>query len=185
MDYLLFYPFIDESTTDPQSFTNTSTLPRYTDGAGVQVMAISINGRTGGQSFFFTYTNQDGVTGRISKTVVQNAATTSGTIVTSASATSGSSNPFIGLQDGDTGVRSIESITMLGVDVGVFTLVLVRPLATTQLRGVDAAVEKDYLIDSAGLPRIYDDAYLNFVVLPANAGIANALFMGDIKVIWN
>lgn len=47
MDYLMYYPLIDEGTTDEQFMINTTPLTRYTDGAGVQIMAVSVAGRTG------------------------------------------------------------------------------------------------------------------------------------------
>ena len=70
-DYLLYYPTIEDGNTDPQTMTNSVTLPRYTDGKGVQMMAVTISSRTGGQSFQVTYTNSDGVAGRVSPVVVQ------------------------------------------------------------------------------------------------------------------
>jgi len=70
-DYLLYYPTIDDSSLDEQVLDNTVTLPRYTDGEGVQVIAVSLNGRTGGGRFYFTYTNSEGVSGRTSQTVYQ------------------------------------------------------------------------------------------------------------------
>ncbi len=182
-DYLLYYPSIDDSVLDEQVMDNTVTLPRYTDGDGVQAIAVSVAGRTGGQSFYFTYTNQDGVTDRVSKTVVQNSAAALGTIVTSSTATNGGGNPFIGLQDGDTGIRSIDSVVMLGADVGLFTLILVKPLGTSVIREITAPAEKDYFMESATIPRIYDDAYLSFLALPQGTLAATAL-MGDIKTIW-
>lgn len=182
-DYLLYYPSIDDSNLDPQPMDNTVTLPRYTDGDGVQAIAVSVAGRTGGQSFYFTYTNQDGITDRVSQTVVQNSAAALGTIVTSSTATNGGGNPFIGLQDGDTGIRSIDSVVMLGADVGLFTLILVKPLGTSVIREITAPVEKDYFLESATIPRIYDDAYLSFLCLPQGTLAATAL-MGDIKTIW-
>jgi hypothetical protein len=175
LDYLLYYPFIDEGTTDEQALTNSVALPRYTNGAGVQVMAISVAARTGGQSFRIKYTNQDGVTDRISQTVVQNTATANGHIVTSSTATANGNSPFIPLQIGDTGVRSIQSVTMVGADVGLFTLVLVKPLCQTMIRGIDAPVEKDYLLEGAEMPLIYDDAYLNWICLPKGALNATAI----------
>ena len=42
MDYLMYYPLIDEGTTDEQFMVNNATLPRYTDGDGVQRMAVSV-----------------------------------------------------------------------------------------------------------------------------------------------
>lgn len=183
-DYLLYYPSCDDSTTDPQIFDNSVALPRYADGVGVQVIAVSVAGRTGGQQFYFTYTNSDGVSGRTSQTVTQNAAAAIGTILTSATATSASGNPFIGLQNGDSGVRSIESVTMLGADVGLFTLILVKPLAQTTIKEITAPYEKDFFILAQSVPQIEDDAYLNFLCLPRGTLAATAL-IGDIKVIWN
>lgn len=184
-DYLLYYPFIDEGTTDEQALTNAIALPRYTTGAGVQMMAVSVAGRTGGQSFFVTYTNQDGVAGRISRTVIENTAAANGGIVTSATATKGAAGPFIPLQAGDTGVRSVEAVTMLGADVGLFSLVLVKPLATTMIRGIDAPVEVDYLKDrGVTAPVIQDEAYLNFLCLPRGTLAATAIH-GMLRTAWN
>ena len=183
-DYLMFYPFIDESITDEQFLNNTTSLSRYGTGVGVQVMAISVGSRTGGQSFFFNYTNSDGVSGRVSRTVVQNLTSPVGGLVTTERALLNCSTPFIPLQEGDTGVRSIESVTMLGPDVGLFTLVLVKPLAQTQIRGIDAPVESNYYIDKGILPKIEDDAYLNFICLPMGSLAATALH-GDITTVWN
>jgi hypothetical protein len=184
LDYLLYYPFVDEGSTDQQLLTTSVTLPRSTSGAGVQIMAVSVAGRTGGQSFFVGYTNQDGTAGRISQTVVQNSVSVNGTIVTSDRAVLGAAGPFIPLQAGDTGVRSIESVTMLGADVGLFTLVLVKPLAQMSIVGIDAPVEVDYFKDFAQCPVVGDNAYLNFICCPAGS-LASVPIHGDIKLIWN
>lgn len=182
-DYLLFYPFIDEGTTDAQTMTNTLTLPRYTDGKGVQVMAIQTNAGTGGQQFFFTYTNSDGVAGRTSQTVTMNTSTVVGNVIGSNRATNNASNPFIGLQNGDSGVRSIESVTMLGIDTGLFSLVLVKPLVQTCFREITVPYEKDFLIPTSDVIRIYDDAFLGFLALPLGS-LAATVLRGDLKVVW-
>ncbi len=182
-DYLLYYPSVDDSVLDPQIMDNTVTLPRYTDGDGVQVIAVSVAGRTGGARFYFTYTNSDGVSGRTSQTVYQNSSAALGTLQNSGANNNAAAMPFIGLQSGDTGVRSIDSVVMLGADVGLMTLILVKPLATSVIRGIDAPVEKDYFMEAGVIPRIYDDAYLNFICLPQGTLAATAL-MGDIKTIF-
>lgn len=184
LDYLMYYPFIDEGTTDQQDLDNTNVLTRYTDGDGVQVMAVSQGSRTGGQSFFITYTNQDGVSGRTSQTVIETTAAANGTLVTSARATAGNVSPFIPLQEGDTGVRSIESVTMLGLDVGLFALVLVKPLAMTQLREITAPTEKYYHLEGGILPEIKNDAYLNWICNP-NGSLSGSIIRGDLKTVWN
>lgn len=185
MDYLLFYPFIDEGTIDEQPLTNTASLTRYTDGDGVQIMAVSVAGRTGGQTFSVKYCNQDGVEDRVTSTVRQNTAAANGSIVTTATASNGAAGPFIPLQAGDTGVRYIQSVTMNGPDVGLFTLVLVKPLLQMQIRGIDAPVEVDpFLMKGTSLPVIQDDAYLNFIALPQGSLAATAIH-GTIKTVWN
>lgn len=184
-DYLLCYPFIDTSVVEEVAMVNTNSITRYTDGKGVQVMAILTNAGLGGQSFFFTYTNSDGVSGRISQTVQMNASTATGTVVTSSVSTAiQSGNPFMGLQDGDTGVRSIESVTMLGGDYGLFALVLVKPLLRTAVNEITAPYEKDALVIGGEVPRIYDDAFLGCLALPRGTLAATAL-VGDIKVVWD
>lgn len=184
LDYLLFYPFIDEGTTDVQTLTNSVPLPRYADGAGVSIMAVSVAGRTGGQSFSVGYTNSQGESGRTSRVVVQNSVSLTGSIVTSNRSVALAAGPFIPLQTGDTGVRSIDSVTMLGADVGLFTLVLVKPLAQMSILGIDAPVEVDYLRDFSQCPVIKDDAYLNFVCCPSGS-LSGVPLHGDIECVWN
>lgn len=183
-DYLLYYPSCDDSTTDPQLLDNTITLPRYTDGKGVQVIAVSVAGRTGGQSFNFSYTNSAGVSGRTSQTVMQNSVAAIGTVLTGSTNSNISVVPFIGLQAGDSGVRSIESVTMLGADVGLFTLILVKPIAQIQIKEITAPYEKDFFLIEGACPEIKDDAYLSMICLPQGTLAATAL-IGDLKVIWN
>lgn len=182
-DYLLYYPSIDDSVLDEQVLDNTVTLPRYTDGDGVQVIAVSVAGRTGGARFYFTYTNSEGVSGRTSQTVYQNSAAALGTLQGNGQNTNVASTAFIGLQDGDSGVRSIDSVFMLDADVGLMTLILVKPLGTSVIREITAPVEKDYFLEAGLIPRIYDDAYLSFLCLPQGTLAATAL-MGDIKTIF-
>jgi len=190
MDYLLYYPSIDDGTLDEQVMDNTVTLPRYTDGEGVQMMAVTTGLRTGGQSFSVKYTNQDGVTGKVSPTVRQNAAAFIGSITNSDRAISGSASWMIPLADGDTGVRAVESVTMNGVDVGLFSIILVKPLGQICFREsqistagtINTPNEKDFLLYGQ-MPRIYDDAYLNMVVLP-QASLATTILGGTLKVIW-
>lgn len=182
-DYLLYYPTTDDGTTDEQVMDNTVTLPRYTDGLGVQILAVTVGPRTGGQSFTIKYTNSDGVANRITSAVIQNTSTVLGSITGSNTATINASNPFIGLQGEDKGVRSIESVTMLGADVGLMSLILVKPLVQTCFREITVPYEKDFLIPTSDLIRIYDNAFLSFICLPLGTLAATTL-RGDLKVIW-
>lgn len=186
LDYLLYYPFIDESLDgEVQLMDNTQALTRYSDGAGVQIMTVVVAGHATGltQTFTCSYTNQDGVSGRTTIPARLNNQFVNGTIITTSLATDGCAGPFIPLQAGDTGVRSIESLTMTGSDVGLMTLVLVKPLAQLTLRGIDAPVEVDYLKDFSQLPEIKDNAYINLICCPVGSLAATALH-GEITTSW-
>lgn len=185
-DYIGFYGFIDESVTDPQTLDNTTPLPRHQTGAGVQLMPVVVAGQTGGQPFTVSYTNQDGVSGRTTGAVQMTTQFVNGTILHSQQAAVAAENngPFLPLQPGDTGVRSVQSVTIGGTgDVGLFALVLVKPLATFALVGTDAPTEIDFLTDMASLPVIEDDAYLNFIALP-NGTLSGAPIHGILETTW-
>lgn len=184
-DYLLYYPTIEDGNTDPQVMDNTQSLPRYTDGVGVQMMAVTISSRTGGQSFSVTYRNSDGTSGRVTPNVTQNTAAAPGSITTAATATNGSPpTPFIPLQYGDSGVQAIESVQMNGADTGFFAIVLLKPIAQTVIRGIDAPYDKDMLMFANELERVQDDAYLSLIALP-NGSLSGLAVRGGITTVWN
>lgn len=187
LDYVGFYGFIDESVLDEQFLDNSVAPTRYASGSGLQLMPVVVAGQTGGQPFTVNYTNQDGIAGRITQSVVMGTQFVNGTILHSMRANAAYTNngPFLPLQAGDSGVRSVESVTVGGAgDVGLFALVLVKPLATFGLFGVDAPTETDYFTDMASMPEILDDAYLNLITLP-NGTLVNAPINGIIETTWN
>ena len=184
-DYLMYYPFVDMGNTDPQPMVNNVTLPRYTNGVGVQIMAVEVAAQSGAGNpqFFVNYTNSDGVSGRTTPTVACNASTATGTIITAASATRSSSGPFLGLQAGDKGVRSIESVQFLTPDIGLIALVLVVPVENISLRTIDAPAERVPIIDFFDMPQIQDDAYLNLLCNPQSS-LSTVAFHGYIQSVW-
>jgi hypothetical protein len=185
-DYLLFYPFVDTGTNDEQIMDNTATLPRYTGGAGVQMMAVSVAPNSGTlPTFTVNYTNSAGVSGRTSEVQTMNSALTNGSILTSSVGTAVSSTAFIGLASGDSGVRSVQSVTFPSVtDVGLFALVLVKPLITSSLLEQTAPCEVLPIPHQAAPQRIYDDAMLNLIVLPQGS-LSGVAFHGEIETTWN
>jgi hypothetical protein len=187
-DYLLYYPFIDESNPAAQGMTNPVPLPRYPTGAGVQIMAVCVAAHlTGGATIQVTYTNSANppVPGRVTVPVTMSTQNVNGTIISTAPATPGCIGPFLPLQDGDSGVKSIESVIVGGLgDVGLFTLVLVKPLASISIVAADAPTEVEYFRDFAALPRVVDDAYLNFLCLNGFGSLATVQIQGDAQFIW-
>lgn len=185
-DYLMFYPFVDMSVTDPQAMTTSIALPRYPTGAGVQVMPVVVASPSGAGNpqFFIQYTNQDGTAGKISRTMKTNTQTVNGTIACSALATNGTVGPFVTLADGDTGVRLIESVTFMSPDIGLLAFVLVKPLMSHSIRAVDAPVERDCFQNFSQMPEIVGDAYLNLIALP-NGSLSGANLIGYIRTVWS
>lgn len=183
MDYLLYYPFIDGDSTEEQFLDNTVTLPRYTDGNCVNAFVVAQGSYVGGAKFFITYTNQDGVSGRTSQLCTSNTSTVSGTLISSGVA-AGTFGWNIPLQNGDTGIRSVESFTFLTANGGIFALVLAMDLGHVAIREANVPAEKDFLLNTGfKMPEIKDGAYLNFIALP-NASIAAQPFYGSLQIVW-
>lgn len=189
-DYLLYYPYVAEDLVgEEQTLTNSVSLSRHATGEGVQMMAVVVapHGTTLSR-FTVRYTNSRGEGDRVSDVVtMNNGQFVNGTILNSmpAASTRTSSGPFIPLQKGDTGVRSIQGVTILSPgDVGLFTLVLVKPIASLGIRGVDAPVEVCYCIDRPSMPVIADDACLNFLIYPAG-NITSGQLLGSVETLWS
>jgi hypothetical protein len=186
-DFMLFYPFVDMSVTDEQTMDNTVTLPRSKDGALVQILPVVVAGHLGAGTtrFVVKYTNQDGVTGRQTRMCVAGYQILNGTIATSMSVSSSRNGSplFLPLQQGDTGVRKIESVTFLDSDIGLITFVLVKPIENSALRTIDAPSERNCFTDCCSMPVIEDDAYVNLIVCPQSS-LNGVVFHGTIQTVW-
>jgi len=164
-DYLGFYSFIDGDDTDTQPMDNTLSLTRYTDGVGVRVVVITQAPMASIALVTMSYTNQAGTAGRsVTFTVsigpaIGVAVVTQGTI-----GGAGQANPFVPLAAGDTGVRSIESVTFASASGGFMCFALVKPLASMMCYEGSVTTEKVYGIDIQNPPEIKEGAYLNFLI---------------------
>lgn len=188
MDYQFYYPFIDMGTTDEQFMDNTATLTRNVTGAGLQIMAVQLAGQlgTGNPRFIVNYTNSDGVSGRVTPPAVCGNSSVVGALVTTMAigfAANGSNVPFLALQAGDTGVRSIESITFQSVDIGLIALVLVKPIENIMPKEIASPSERVPVLDYMDLPVIPDNAYLSLLVnVTTSAG--GMTLNGIIQTVW-
>lgn len=196
-DYLLYYPFIDTDAIGEEQFmTNTvddplvPSLPRYTSG---RVIAVAQSAASAIGTFTFNYTNQDGISGQISQTHNTFIVAGGGQVV-SANGSGASYNPYCLLALGDTGVKSIESVTFTGAGGGLMALVIVKPLfngyvtqecRTTTGVAYGAADEFMSLIHSAGAPQIKDGAVLNFFAEGTAGSLASSQLVGIIESVWN
>ena len=192
-DYLLYYPFIDtDAVGEQQDLENsTATIPRYSAG---RVVAVGQSASSAIGTFTFTYTNQDGVPGRASPANSTFIIGGGGHVV-GASDVGASYTPFLGLQAGDSGVQSIQSVTMSVAGGGLMCLVIVQPLLTatvtqecrrdgTALVSYGAADEFSSLIHHQP-PEIIDGAVLGILAAGFAGSLASSTLVGNIETIWN
>jgi hypothetical protein len=190
-DYLLYYPFIDtDAIGETQTLDNTVTLPRYTSG---RVIAVAQSAASTTGQFTMTYTNQDGVAGKVSQNTFTFAVAGGGQVV-AADGTGASYNPYVSLALGDSGVRSIESVTFTAAGGGLMALVIVKPLfngyvtqecRTTTGVAYGAADEFMSVIHAAGAPQIKDGAVLNIFAEGSQGSLASSQLVGVIETLWN
>ena len=184
LDYVMYYPFVDLDDTSLQTMTNIVTLPRYTTGAGLMAMLVAQAPTVGGGSFSFTYYNQDGVLKTAPTQSFSTAAGNIGNLVCSQPATEAQGRPFLLLDSGDYGIRSIVSWTNVAGTGGLGAVVLVKVLATIATREVNTAVEMSWPNMQAGMPVVYDGAYLNLICRCASS-VASSTLSGRANFIWS
>lgn len=186
-DYLMYYPFIDTDAIGEQQDMDNSpmTLPRYSSG---RVIAVAQSAASAIGTFTFTYTNQNGVSGQVSPPSSTFAVAGGGQVVSADNAGT-SFNPYLALAAGDSGVKSIQSVTFTGAGGGLMALVIVKPLlngyVTQESRSaLGAADEFMSIIHSATPPQIKDGAVLNFFAQGNAGSLASSQLIGTIETFW-
>lgn len=128
----------------------SSRVPGGTDYTNTEIWIEAVTAFTGNLSVAVTYTNQDGTTGR-----------TTGTVATGAALIVGR-RLQLPLQAGDTGVRTIESVTATVATAGTFNVLVLRPLWTGRVVAANFGDLHDYL--RIGMPQIFDNSALEISV---------------------
>ncbi|RYA84676.1 hypothetical protein DD594_25855, partial [Enterobacter cloacae complex sp. 4DZ1-17B1] len=85
-------------------------------------------------------------------------------ILTSQPAGAAGYGPFLRLNAGDTGIRSITSLTNVVLNGGLGTIVLVKPIADLAIREINTPAEFSFCDVRGPSARIYDGAYLNLIM---------------------
>lgn len=194
-DYLLYYPFIDtDAVGEEQLLDNTVAIPRYSGGLVIPI-AQSASSAVG--QFTMNYTNQDGTAGRTSQNTYTLATMTGGGQVLSTGQSAAGSVPFVGLQSGDTGVRSIESVTFAAAGGGLMCLLIVKPLLTGilpqecrrttsgNLESYGSAIQYDMILHQARAPKIEPGATLGICGQGVAGSLASTTLVGMLETIWN
>lgn len=196
VDVAMYYPGINLlTTTAAQTLTNGVSLTRHTTGAGLRPFMVStaLTGTpTGTPVMTMSYTNQAGTAGRALGATVNFTAgaaniPTPGKIAHSGVAAN-NYGPFLPLQAGDTGVRSVQSVTMTTNYGGATTitgaLVLAKPLATLPIVAASVAAERNLMTQLPSLPKIEDGACLAWLYFPGAATAASSSLFGYCDFAW-
>lgn len=187
VDLLGFYPITSVTTTGAQTLNNTVTLPRYTDGAGVQAfLTPSTVMGAATPNITLNYTNSAGTAGKVTPATlpIGNTAAAVTSIVYSGTGT-GKYGPFIPLAAGDAGIRSVQSINLSASYVsGVLNLVLCKPIMTLPITTLGVTAERDLVNQFASMPRIYDGACLNWLMLAGAATPVASPLSGHLEFGW-
>ena len=187
VDMLGFYPITTVTTTGAQTLNNTVTLPRYTDGAGVQAfLTPSTVMGAATPNITLNYTNSAGTAGKATPATlpIGNTAAAVTSVVHSGTGT-GKYGPFIPLAAGDAGIRSVQSINLSASYVsGVLNLVLCKPIMTLPITTLGVTAERDLVNQFASMPRIYDGACLNWLFLAGAATPVASPLSGHLEFGW-
>lgn len=194
VDLLGCYARIDGNTGTAITLGNSLTLPRYTTGAGVMAYSVVAPSTTGAtaHNVLMTYTNQSNVGSRsLPQTVAATASAVNSHIYHSGTAAN-NVGPFLPLQAGDTGIRSVQTWQQSAANgtANTFTnLVLAKPImeipVTTQL----LLSERDLLNQFPSLPLIQESAAtsgacLSWIAYAGAATPANTNFFGVLRYAW-
>ena len=187
VDLLGFYPITTTTTITAQTLNNSVTLPRYTDGAGVQAfLTPSTVMGAGTPNLSIGYTNSAGTASRATPTTlpIGNTAAPVTQIVYSGTG-AGKYGPFMPLQAGDAGVRSAQTVTISATYTsGVLNLVLCKPLMTLPITTLGVTAERDLVNQFASMPKIYNGACLAWLMLAGAATPVASPISGHLEFGW-
>ena len=189
-DLLMYYPFVDtDAVGEQQDMINDVTLPRYTSG---NVIAVGQSAASTTGQFTFSYTNQNGVAGRTSQNHFTFAVAGGGQVVASSVQSATSYHPYLSLQAGDSGVRSIESVTFTAGGGGLMALVIVQPIlecfitqeATRGTSDSFGACNEFASIIHHRPRQIKDGAVLNLFAAGHAGSLASSILAGVLETTW-
>lgn len=195
VDLLAFYPITTVTTTGAQTLGNTLAIPARdrtgtANGVGVQALLVpSTATGAGTPTVTLTYTNAAGTAGRTTPSLPA-LPTINATAPISQVAYSGTGagkyGPFIPLANGDTGIRSVQSINFSAtMTSGVMNLILCRPLLTLPVTTIGVAAERDLINQLPSAPKVYDGSCLAWVMYAGAATPTNTAYYGHLDFAWS
>ena len=173
---------------------NAVTLPRYSDGVGVQMMVISQAPTIGGGRFTVSYVDSDD-TPQTTVSMYCAAAQPAGCGVQAVNA-AGGLTPFVPLAAGSKGVKSVTSCNFSVANGGLCAIVLVRVLdthyvmeesrrtTTGTIESFGDATEREAMRLRAGIVEIEDGAFLGFYGQGTAGSLASSVLVGTLETVW-
>lgn len=197
VDVALYYPGIDLKATTLQTMVNSTTLTRYTDGKGLRpyiVCTVQTGGTPASTPVIsvFNYRDQDDNDGAYSGMTLNFTAGAAGippvSKIVHCAPAANHPGPFLPLNNGDTGIKRVNSFQLSTAYTGSTTttgcIVLCKPLLSIPLVGVGVPGERSFFAPSPILPTIPDGACLNWLYFPGAATAANSTFFGNLDFGW-
>lgn len=198
IDFLGFYKITTTTSTSLQTLTNPVSLPRYTDGIGVQAFVFGLTAAgSGSPNLSLRYTNTADVANRIPSIVtVTNpgvnltANAIQSNVLNTGSVAANKSNIFIPYQGGDIGVKSIQSAELSASYVTASITIIIalcKVITEIPIIGCRIPVTKNFLTNNITLPKIEDGACLHNIITFGAAGGTNPTITigGNLKFGWS
>ena len=188
-DMLACYTISSVTTTTTQSFTGQTAWPRYANGVGVRAFLVqTIAAGTGSPTFKLNYTNTASVSGQVTPAIPSlplAANSTPFASITNSSTNNARLGAFFPLAPGDTGMLSVQSITISAtMTSGCMALVICKPLLTLQTFIPGVMGEKDLVNQWPSMPIIYDGACLNWISGVLVGAPGTVTYYGSIETAW-
>lgn len=180
-----YYPGISLNSASAQTLVGTPAL-RYEKGAGVRAfLAITTAAGATAHNINLSYTNQAGTAGRTLPNTVACTASAIASHITHSGTAANNYGPFLPMANGDTGIRSVQSVTVSAASgAGVAALCIVKPLLTLPITTASVAVERDLVNQLPSMPQVKDGACLTWLYFAGAATGASTNFYGSLEAAW-
>lgn len=196
VDIVKYWPGVNMLSASAQTLIAGTALSRYTTGAGLRMYMVStaLTGTSAGTPVVtMSYTNQAGTAGRalgatINLTAGAANVPTPGKITHSGVAANNHA-PFLPLASGDSGVRSIETVTCstayTGASVATAAVVMAKPLLSIPIVTLGVAGERNTIFQIPSSVVVQDGACLAWIYFAGAATAASTSIMGHIDLGWS
>jgi hypothetical protein len=177
VDLVGYYPGIALNTAVSQNMVQTNPITRSTDGKGLRAFLVTTTASgIGATTLQMSYTNQAGTAGKILPSTVSLTASSIVGHITHSGVAANQHGPFLPLASGDSGIRSVESVTLTTPSAsGAAALCLCKVIANIPIVAASVQSERDLINQFPSLPQIDDGACLTWLYFAGAATAASTI----------